>query len=571
MKNLSRVASRFVNCPLMIHPPKLDVLVQALGPRFGITPVASLKSVEPFASAYAQEADDSDYQVIDGIAIIPIQGVLTKKESWMSAFSGCSSYDLIGRYLQDAVNDAAVRGILLQVDSPGGETTGCLELSDYIYSLRGAKPIYAIADDFAFSAAYALTSAADKIFVTRMGSVGSVGVVVLHVEDSKFNDQQGFKYTFIFQGAKKVDANPHEPLSERAEKDIQSEIDRQYKQFVETVARNRKADSEKIEGTEAGLYWAENAVPLLADEVGTFGDAMNALRKVIGEPVPSGQHAAGITATSSTAAIAAISNQKGVTNMDQETLPIAAEGNKPDDGNNNDDDSKFCHACGTKLLKGAKFCHACGTGAEGEGAGKFCHACGTELRKGAKFCHGCGEAVKGEAKKAEGQPAAPIPAASAAGAGALAEPINSRPEADIQAIGALCKMAGCPEKATEFLTKKKSTGQYFSVAEVSQALTESRVAESERHMITSHVDPNKTGAAGMRDLEAEAASFARQNRGQVTPALYVAGTSAKMTPERAVAQALESHPEVYESYRRQHNAAGLVRTLQDAGIELVQR
>jgi ClpP class serine protease len=95
-----------------------------------------------------------------------------------------------------------------------------------------AKPIYAVADDFAFSAAYALTSAADRIFVTRMGAVGSVGVVVLHTEDSKFNDEQGFKYTYIVKGDRKVDGNPHEPLSERAEKDIQSEIDRQYDQFV---------------------------------------------------------------------------------------------------------------------------------------------------------------------------------------------------------------------------------------------------------------------------------------------------------------------------------------------------
>src|SRR5271166_6317449 len=74
--------------------------------------------------------------------------------------------------------------------------------------------------------------------------------------------------------------NPHEPLSERAEKDIQSEIDRQYEQFVATVARNRKADAEKIVATQAGVYWSENAVPLLADAVGTLGDAMNARRQL---------------------------------------------------------------------------------------------------------------------------------------------------------------------------------------------------------------------------------------------------------------------------------------------------
>ena len=61
--------------------------------------------------------------------------------------TGCSSYAQIGGYLRDAVNDAGVRAILLQVDSPGGKTTGGLELSDFIYSIRGAKPIYAVADD----------------------------------------------------------------------------------------------------------------------------------------------------------------------------------------------------------------------------------------------------------------------------------------------------------------------------------------------------------------------------------------------------------------------------------------
>ena len=52
MRDLTRVASRFVNTPLMIHPPKLDVIVQALGPRLGIMPVAGVKPAEPFAAAY---------------------------------------------------------------------------------------------------------------------------------------------------------------------------------------------------------------------------------------------------------------------------------------------------------------------------------------------------------------------------------------------------------------------------------------------------------------------------------------------------------------------------------------
>src|SRR5579875_2742647 len=495
----------------MIHPPKLDVMVQALGPRLGIAPLGDLKIAEPFGTAYLEAADDAAYRVIDGIAVIPIQGVLTKKDSWISALSGCSSYERIGGYLQDAVNDAAVRAILLQVDSPGGETTGCLELSDSIYSLRSAKPIWAVADDFAFSAAYALTSAADRIFVTRMGAVGSVGVVVLHVEDSTFNDEQGFKYTYIFAGDKKVDANPHEPLSERAGTDIQSEGDRQYEQFVATVARNRGVDPEQIVATQAGIFFGEGAVPLLADEVGTFEDAFMALRRTTGEP-----------AHVSTAATAAIFKERKVTAMPDEKLPVAAEGTKPDDGDDDDDNDNDTEP---------------------------------------KFCHACGAKVEDESDQPEGAP--PLTGRSAAPSG----PLKVRPEADIEAIAALCRVAGQPERTAEFLTRKNRAGEYFSVAEVSEALAAARVAESEKRMIHSHVNPN-AGSGGVQELEAQAAALARQNRGQVTPGLYVSGSATKVTKERAYAQMLEEHPEAYAAFRAQHNAQGLIATLEAAGVRL---
>jgi hypothetical protein len=145
-----------------------------------------------------------------------------------------------------------------------------------------------------------------------------------------------------------------------------------------------------------------------------------------------------------------------------------------------------------------------------------------------------------------------------------------RAESDIQAIAALCKMAGHPDQAAEFLMKKNSKGQYLSVAEVSEALTSVRVAESEKQMISSHVNPN-AGAGGIQELEAQAVSLARQNRGTTSAGLYVSGTTARVTKERAYAAMLEEHPEAYEAYRNQHNAAAMVRTLQNAGYQIGQR
>ena len=191
MKNLTHVAARFINTPLMLYPPKLEVIIKALGPRLGIDAQLVPRSEVPavLAESYESAGDDAEYQVVDGVAVIGVQGTLLKKDTWMSTWSGCTSYQSIQRQVTDAVNDARVRAILLDIDSPGGETTGCFELTDYIYSVRGLKPIYAVANDGAFSAAYAIASAADKVYVTRMGAVGSVGVYALHTSQAGFDKE----------------------------------------------------------------------------------------------------------------------------------------------------------------------------------------------------------------------------------------------------------------------------------------------------------------------------------------------------------------------------------------------
>ena len=117
---------------------------------------------------------------------------------------GITSYTAIAANFAEALQDPGVRGILFDVDSPGGETVGCFELCDQIYSSRGQKPIYAVANDLAASAAYAIASAADRVFVTRMGAVGSVGVFACHVDQSRADAKAGFNYEFVYAGARKI-------------------------------------------------------------------------------------------------------------------------------------------------------------------------------------------------------------------------------------------------------------------------------------------------------------------------------------------------------------------------------
>jgi signal peptide peptidase SppA len=185
---------------------------------------------------------------------------------------------MIRTMLADARDDPGIRGVLLDVDSPGGEIGGLFDLADEVYAVREQKPCYAIANDEAFSAAYALASSAQRLFVTRTGGVGSIGVIAVHMDQSGWDEKMGRKYTAIYAGARKNDFSTHQPLSDDARANLQGEVDRLYEMFVASVARNRDLAPALIRKTDAGLFWGEKAVSAgLADQVGSFDDALAAV------------------------------------------------------------------------------------------------------------------------------------------------------------------------------------------------------------------------------------------------------------------------------------------------------
>ena len=185
----------------------------------------------------------------------------------------------------DAATDPAVRAILLEVDSPGGEAAGVFDLSDLVYEARSLKPVWAVGDEEAFSGAYAIASAAERLIVPRTGGLGSIGVVAVHVDRSARDAMEGFRATTVYAGARKNDFNPHETLKDGARRTLQVEVDRVYALFVDTVARNRGLTVDAVRATEARLYFGEDAVRAgLADEVGTLRDALAALAVTLAEP-----------------------------------------------------------------------------------------------------------------------------------------------------------------------------------------------------------------------------------------------------------------------------------------------
>ncbi|WP_265034265.1 S49 family peptidase [Wolbachia endosymbiont (group B) of Phalera bucephala] len=213
--------------------------------------------------------------------IIPIHGILTKKSETFDDIFGMTSYNQIEAQITQAIEDSDIETILLDIDSPGGEVNGVFDLADFIYESRGKKRIIAIANDDAYSAAYAIASSAEKVFVSRTSGVGSIGVIASHIDQSGFDEKQGIKYTTVFAGSRKNDLNPHEPITSESLENLKSEVNRLYGMLVELIARNRNLSVEAIKSTEAGLYFGEKAVEIgLADGI-TILSSINQNRSII--------------------------------------------------------------------------------------------------------------------------------------------------------------------------------------------------------------------------------------------------------------------------------------------------
>ena len=181
------------------------------------------------------------------------------------------SYLDIAHNLEMAANDPSVSGILLDIDSPGGEAGGVFELAQRIREISAIKPVWALASDSAFSAAYAIACAASRVLVTQTSGLGSIGVIAMHVDQTARDAQQGYRFTAVTAGEFKGDLSPHEALNKGANMRLQAEVDRLYGLFVDHVASMRAMAPKAVRATQAACYFGPESIDMgLADAL-VFG------------------------------------------------------------------------------------------------------------------------------------------------------------------------------------------------------------------------------------------------------------------------------------------------------------
>jgi signal peptide peptidase SppA len=325
----------FLNKPLLMSQESAEAFAAMSPDSFFIDSPGDEAHEQMFDMMFLGMGGNSKpYRMVDGVAIIPIQGALLHRFS--GAFRFATGYDYVGALFDMAVRDEDVKGIVLDVNSGGGMVDGAFELSDKIYSARGAKPIASIVDAHAYSAAYLVASAADTMTVPRTGGAGSIGVVTMHADMSKMLDNAGVKITFIHAGARKVDGNPYQALPADVRERIQTRIDASYDIFVNAVVRHRGLSAEDVKATEAGTFGGEEALDLgLVDAVASPEEAFAAfVAELNGETketvMADSKHAA--TSAGQQAASAAGDQEQKVTMTHLETAVAEAHQKGRDEG-----------------------------------------------------------------------------------------------------------------------------------------------------------------------------------------------------------------------------------------------
>ncbi|MEN7429166.1 S49 family peptidase [Chromobacterium sp. TRC.1.1.SA] len=273
------------NQPHMVLPDMLHEAVAWAGTRMGL----NLQQVNVNLPSMAWKGDgageieaaspaDRRLQAAQqtGVLVIPVSGILVPRANDVGLCANQTSYESVRAQLNAGLADPQIEHIVYDMATPGGAVTGCFELAADTHAARAVKPITALVHYSAYSAGYALACACSDIVLSQTSGVGSIGVIMKHVDISKQLEADGITVTTLYRGARKNDMASNTPLSDDARANADKLLDLYYEQFCETVAEYRGLGVQAVRNTEAGLFYGPQAVAAgLADRVESQQQAVN--------------------------------------------------------------------------------------------------------------------------------------------------------------------------------------------------------------------------------------------------------------------------------------------------------
>jgi signal peptide peptidase SppA len=280
MNTYDRVARAVLDTPWFIREAEGLVMADIVRARLRGERLAEAEIHERVEAAQAAQGPRRGPRIQGAIGVIPIYGVIMPRSNLMIEMSGGTSVASARASFREALADEAVGSIILEFDSPGGAVDGIEEFASEIRAARGQKPIVAIANTLAASAAYYLASQADEVVASPSAMVGSIGVFIQHTEFSKMDTELGATTTIIRRPAAKAEVNDAEPLPDSGRAHLQEVVDDYYDQFIRAVAAGRgvsPADVRAGYGEGRAVTARRAKAAGLVDRIDTLDDTIRRL------------------------------------------------------------------------------------------------------------------------------------------------------------------------------------------------------------------------------------------------------------------------------------------------------
>jgi protease-4 len=247
------------------------------------------KSTDKALGSLLGEMDES-LPSEDYIAVIDVEGTIySEPETTMFGESTGYDHPATMKYVDQLMEDANNKGILLYINTPGGEVTASddLYLKLMKYKEKTGRKIYCYFADQACSGGYYISMAADEIYANRNCWTGSIGVIVSLSNMKGLYDKLGIQEINITSGANKAMGSSGETLTDEQRSILQSLVDDAYNQFVGIVAEGRKMDINTVKKLADGrIYSANQAVQhKLVDGTSTYEDYKAKVEAEVGEGI----------------------------------------------------------------------------------------------------------------------------------------------------------------------------------------------------------------------------------------------------------------------------------------------
>lgn len=262
--------------PWAITKPMLEVIATVLGARIaGQTPLAF--EINPIARRGDDAEDEFGHRVPEGVAVVPLRGVIAPRMNMLSHISGGTSFEQATSDLNVALDDPRVRTIVLDVDSPGGSANGASEFARTVLAARARKPVIAHANYKMTSAAYWVAACATEVVAAPSAMLGGIGVYTIHDDLSAALEKAGVKRTVIAAGKYKAEGVGGGALTEEGTGRVKGLVESHYARFTTDVAHGRRVTPEAVRDGfgEGAVVDADNALALgMIDRIATFDETL---------------------------------------------------------------------------------------------------------------------------------------------------------------------------------------------------------------------------------------------------------------------------------------------------------